>query len=54
MLDPDFRKNHPAWKFAALLVDRLPRILYAGAAFWAIYYYGPVGTYWLAALHVRG
>lgn len=45
MFDPDFRKNHPAWKFAALLVDRAPTILRAGALLVAAYH-APAAMRW--------
>lgn len=37
MLDPDFKKHHPAWKLAALIVDRAPSIMRAGALLFAAY-----------------
>ena len=48
MLDPDFSKHHPAWKLAALLVDRAPRILFAIAVLCAAYQTGG-GARWLFA-----
>lgn len=52
MLEPDFNKNHPGWKVAAMLVDRMHRIIYAVAALCAAWQ-APAGAKWLVAVVAR-
>jgi hypothetical protein len=53
MLDPDFSKHHPAWKLAALIVDRAPSLLRSGAVLLAAYH-TPGGLQWAYAWIGKG
>lgn len=53
MLNPDFKTHHPAWKLAALIVDRSPSIIRSGALLLAAYH-APGGMRWLAVLLAKG